>query len=148
MTLVLGFNCKLYRNTGSYGSPTWTLVSNCADLSLDLQFSESDVSTREGAGWEWTEPGLLSAPLTWTMIYDNAETQFDAIRTAALARTAIEFAVADGLIATAGTNYIRAVCKIFGFPLNQPLTEGCKVEIVAKPARNSDGAPSHVEVSA
>ena len=148
MTVPIGFQCKLYRNTGTYASPTWTEITNVKDLETPYAFSEADVSSRAGGGFREKMAGLLDAPINWGMVYDPADTVFVAIQTAAFARTTVEFAVADGAIATNGTRYLRARCQIMGFPTNQPLEEGVTVEVSAFPTRNSDGAPAFVTVSA
>jgi len=50
MALRLGLDARLYRNTGSYASPTWNFVQNVKDLTLNLEVGEADVSTRGTGG--------------------------------------------------------------------------------------------------
>jgi hypothetical protein len=147
MTVPIGFQCKLYRNTGTYASPTWTEITNVKDLEVPFAFSEADVSTRSGGGWREKMAGLLDAPVTFGMVYDPADTVYTALRTAAFARTTVEFAIADGAIATVGTHYLRARCQILGFTFNQPLEEGAMTDVSLFPTRNSDGAPAFVTVT-
>lgn len=148
MAVPIGFQCKLYRNTGSYGTPTWTEITNVKDLEIGFAFSEADVSTRAGGGFREKMAGLLDAPITWGMVYDPADTVFTALRTAAFARTVVEFAVADAAIATNGTHYFRVHTQITAFPFTQPLEEGFTVDVTATPTRNSNAAPAFVTVSA
>jgi len=35
-SVVLGLNAKLYRNTGTQQSPTWTEIANVKDVTLNL----------------------------------------------------------------------------------------------------------------
>src|SRR6187431_2263177 len=96
MAFVLGLNAKLYRNTGTFGTPVWDLISNVRDLRLNLEKGEADVTTRGGNGWEQVVATLKSATIEWGMLWDTADTDFTAIRTSFLSDTTIEFLVLDG----------------------------------------------------
>ncbi len=39
----LGFQCKLYRNTGTYGAPTWTEVTRIRDNKLNIPIGKSEI---------------------------------------------------------------------------------------------------------
>ena len=54
MSTRLGMDAKLYRNSGSFGSPIWTEVTNVKDLTLNLEKGEADVTTRANGGWRAT----------------------------------------------------------------------------------------------
>ncbi|GAB4138374.1 MAG: hypothetical protein Tsb009_06550 [Planctomycetaceae bacterium] len=54
MTIKLGMEAKLYRNTGTYALPTWVEMINVKDLTLNLEAGEADVTTRGNAGWRAT----------------------------------------------------------------------------------------------
>jgi hypothetical protein len=58
MAFVLGKDCKLYRNTGSFGTPAWNEIPNVKDLAKNFETSEADVTTRGNNGWEATVPAL------------------------------------------------------------------------------------------
>ena len=58
MTIKLGMEAKLYRNTGTYAAPTWVEMLNVKDLTLNLEASEADVTTRGNAGWRATIAAL------------------------------------------------------------------------------------------
>ena len=45
MPIKLGLDAKLYHNTGSYGAPVWSEISNVRDLTLSLEDGEADVTT-------------------------------------------------------------------------------------------------------
>lgn len=141
MTFVLGSNCKLYRNAGSYGTPDWQEIENTRDVDLGLQTGEADVSTRNNNGWEAVVAALLRGELTFGMIYDTADADFAAIQTVYFARGTIEFAVADGPIGTSGTQYWRGTCMITGFDISQPLTGPAEVGVTVKPTYAAN-APS------
>lgn len=140
---ILGYANHLYYNTGSYGSPTWTLISNVADCKVLIETDEVDATTRAGGGFFIAEPGLHKISIEWSMIYDGTDTAFLALRTAALARTSIEFLALDGLSGTTGSLGIRATCKLFGFPKDEAIAGITKVDMKAKPALYSVAPASY-----
>jgi hypothetical protein len=133
MGLKLGFQGKLYRNTGTPGQPTWNEIPNVRDLTLTLEASEADVSTRGGGGWRATAAGLKEVTIEWEMVWDPADEDMQAIRDAWLNNASIELAAVDGGITTQGTQGIRAICAITKFTRNESLDEAMTVSVTAKP---------------
>ena len=133
MGVKLGMDAKLYRNTGSYGTPVWNVVKNVKDVTLNLEAGEADVTTRGNAGWRANIATLKDASLEFEMVWDTADDDFTAIRTAFLTNAAIEFAVLDGPVATASSQGLRASMAITNFSRAEPLEEAIKVSVTAKP---------------
>ena len=100
MGVKLGLDAKLYRNTGTYGSPTWVEMTNVKDLTLNLEAGEADVTTRGNAGWRATLAALKDASIEFEMVWDTADAAFTAIKDAFFGGTSVEFAVMDGDVAT------------------------------------------------
>ena len=96
MGVKLGLDAKLYRNTGTSGSPTWVEMTNVKDLTLNLEASEADVTTRGNAGWRATLAALKDASIEFEMVWDTADAAFTAIKDAFFGSTSVEFAVMDG----------------------------------------------------
>jgi len=128
----LGSESKLYLGSGSWGSPTWAEQTTVVDVNLDPGFTQGDVSKRKHAGWTRMKTGWKDPTLTVKYLYDPADSQFVAMRTAFTAQTALMLAVADGAIATTGTWYFKADWNISAFPINQVLKEFQEVEITFK----------------
>jgi hypothetical protein len=145
MAFVLGLNAKLYRNTGTYGTPDWELIGNVRDLRLNLEKGEADVTTRGGNGWEQVV-ALKSATIEWGMLWDTADTNFTAIRTSFLSDTTIEFLVLDGAVETTGSQGLRAICMVNRFTRNENLREALTVDVAAKPTYDAN-APSWFTVA-
>lgn len=133
MGVKLGLDAKLYRNTGDYGSPTWAEVKNVKDVTLNLEAGEADVSTRGNGGWRANIATLKDASLEFEMVWDTADADFTALRTAFLANGAVEFAVMDGDIESAGSQGLRALMAITNFSRSEPLEEAISVSVTAKP---------------
>jgi hypothetical protein len=146
MAIKLGMDAKLYRNTGTYGSPTWDLIGNVKDLTLSLETGEADVTTRGNGGWRATVATLKDGSLEFEMIWDTEDTDFTAIRTAFLGNTAVEMAVLDGLVATTGSQGLRASFMVTNFTRNEPLEEAITVSVSMKPTYSAN-APAWMTVA-
>lgn len=133
MGVKLGMDAKLYRNTGTYASPTWNEVKNVKDVTLNLEAGSADVTTRGNGGWRANIATLKDASLEFEMVWDTADDDFAAIRTAFLGNSTVEFAVLDGPAATAGSQGLRATMAITNFSRAEPLEEAIKVSVTAKP---------------
>jgi hypothetical protein len=146
MAIKLGMDAKLYRNTGTYASPTWDLIGNVKDLTLSLETGEADVTTRGNGGWRATVATLKDGSLEFEMIWDTEDTDFTAIRTAFLGNTAVEMAVLDGLVATTGSQGLRASFMVTNFTRNEPLEEAITVSVSMKPTYSAN-APAWMTVA-
>ena len=141
----LGLKAKLYRNTGTYGSPVWNEVPNVKDVTLSIEKGDADVTTRGNDGWRAQLGTLKSASIEFEMVWDTADADHTAFHTAFLADTAIEFAVMDGkIIADSGVEAsqgLRATCSIFKFSRKEALESAIMTEISLKPTYATN-APS------
>src|SRR5690606_3721511 len=106
--IKLGMEAKLYRNTGTYAAPTWVEMLNVKDLTLNLEASEADVTTRGNAGWRATIAALKDGSIEFEMVWDTGDPDFTAIKDAFFGNTSIEFAVMDGAVASSGSQGLRA----------------------------------------
>jgi len=144
MAVKLGLDAKLYRNTGTHGSPAWNEVTKVRDVTLSLEAGEADVTTRGNNGWRATVATLKDASVEFDMVWDTADDDFGAIRDAFLNRAAIEFAVMDGDIAAAGSQGLRATCMVTNFSRNESLEEAITVSVTVKPTFSTTAPTWHV----
>lgn len=138
----VGLDMFLYYNTGNFASPTWAQI-NCRDLKKGRSLGQADVSNR-GSKNKLSEPTLFDREYTFDIVTDQTDTAFAALQTAFFARTAVEFALANGPIGTAGSVntggtanvvYSRMTCKIFGFEDAEPLDGADITSVTAKPCK-------------
>jgi hypothetical protein len=141
---ILGLDAKLYRNSGTYVSPTWSEIPNVKDLSLTLEKSEADVSTRASA-WSLVKGALKSATIDFNMVYDPGDTNWAAFKAAYLGNTPVECAILDGGVAVDGTEGLRASCEVLKWSHTQNLEEALMTEISLKPTR-AENAPEWMVV--
>jgi hypothetical protein len=146
MSIKLGMQAKLYRNSGSYGTPTWVEVGNVKDLTLNLEAGEADVTTRSNSGWRATVATLKDGSIEFEMVWDTTDPNFTAIQQGFFNNTPVEFAIMDGAIATAGSQGLRATMSITNFSRSEALEEAIMVSVTAKPTYAAN-APSWMTIA-
>lgn len=139
---ILAEDAKLYYNTGSYASPTWTLICNVKDLTLSMESAETDVTTRCGSGFREYVAGLTDITVSFNMLYDPADTAWEALRGHFFAKTTVEVLVLDGPQATAGSEGPRFHAIVTSFSRNETLGEALMTDVTLRPTANANAAPS------
>lgn len=127
-----GLDMYAYRNTGNYAVAVWDLIPNIKDLTLTTSRKEGDAS-RRASSVEQMVATLFSPSISWAMVNDPTDADLLVLWTAYDAGTLVEFAFADGPIATNGTRYIRYECQIFDMSEDQPLGDVALVNVTVKP---------------
>lgn len=138
MSVKLGMEAKIYRNTGTHGTPTWTILSNVKDVTLNLEKGEADVTTRANNGWKATVGTLKDGSIEFEMVWDPADAGFTAIQTAYFAGTSIELLALDGAYDATGSQGLRATMAITNFTRSEPLEEAITVKVTAKPTYSAN----------
>jgi predicted secreted protein len=123
----------LYRNTASYGTPTWVEIANVKDVTLNLSKGEADVTTRANNGWRATAGTLKEASVEFQMVWDTDDTGFAAIQQAFFSNDPIEFAIMSGAMTDPESEGLRATCNVFSFTRNEALEEAIMVDVSLKP---------------
>ena len=123
----LGLEGKLYY--GVAGSTAANELSNARDVTLNLESSEADVTTRANGGWRATVAALKDASIEWEMIWDTENAGFVAVKNAYFAGGPIALAILDG----ADGEGLDADFAITSFSRSEPLEEGMSVSVTAKP---------------
>ena len=139
---TLGMNAKLYFDTtaltGSDPSDasgaSWTELTNCRDVTLNLEKGEADVTTRANTGWRATAGTLKNGTIEFQMQWKPSDAGFTAIKNAWLNGTEIALACLDGSKDTAGKQGLVANFNIVNFTRGEPLEEAISVSVTAKPS--------------
>ncbi|HET6441925.1 MAG TPA: phage tail tube protein [Phycisphaerae bacterium] len=129
----LGMEAKLYRATGPHEAPGWEEIANAKDVTLNLDKSEADLTTRKNAGWRATVGALKEASVEFEMVWDTEDEGFTAIQEAWFDGTPIEVAVMDGPIDDPESQGLRATMAVMTFTRNEPLEEAITVNVTLKP---------------
>ncbi|MEM8739466.1 MAG: phage tail tube protein [Planctomycetota bacterium] len=143
MPRKLGYQAKLYRNTGDYASPSWVEITNAKDVTTNLEKGEADVTTRGNQGWRATAATLKDLQIEFQMIYDTDDASYGALEAAFFNDEIVEIAVADGAIETAGTKYLRASMEVFNFSRSEQNEEAITVDVTMKPTFAANAPTRH-----
>ena len=138
---ILGVNCKLYRNTATWGSPSWDEVTNVRDLTINLEKGEADVTIRGGNGFRQVVGTLKDGSIEFQMVWDPADADFTAIKDAYFNDTSIELMALDGSSAPAAgvtVQGLRADFSVVNFSRNEGLEDAVTVDVTVKPTYSSN----------
>ena len=116
------------------------------DLTLNLSKGEADATTRGSGGWKVILAGLKEGSIEFEMLWEPADTAFQAFFKAWLTDSNIAVAALDGDKAAAGSQGLWADFQVTGFVKKEPLNEPQSVSITLKPGYSAV-APEWVKVA-
>jgi len=122
----IGLDATLYRGTA--GQKAATEMKNVRNVTLNLESSTADITTRATNGWKAYASTLKDASLEFEMIDTAGDTDLAAIRAAWLAGTALAFFADDG-----GGEGLDADFIISGFTRSEPLEDAITYKVTIKP---------------
>lgn len=133
---MAGKRWKLYYNTGTHAAPVWAEIKRARDIKMPRGKGAADGSRRESE-FEIEESALKTTGLEFGYVYKKGtDAVRDALQESYDDDTKIQFAVADGLIETAGTRYTKFWGEVMDFDVDAPLKGDdlipCKVIHVAE----------------
>lgn len=124
---AVGYNDRLYLNTGTFGSPTWTEIDLRKDMSGGENVNNADHTTAKEArqGFTAYQYGLSEFTISTEMIPPTAtesSTSYETVRDANRNRTTVDALwVRAGAITTDGLDAVRAICGVYGGERNAPI---------------------------
>ena len=133
-----GYQCKIYLNTDTWDSPTWSEIDLTRDLTLNLARSEADLSSRAGSGFKQYLASLLDAGVDLELVWDTSNADFSAVLDAFLNNSTIELSIMDGDIETAGSEGMHADFVVTQCNRGEPLEGGVVANVTAKVAYSSN----------
>ena len=146
-----GNEAKLFHNTGTFAAPVWAEVTNIRDLTLNVEKTQLDASTR-ASKWALTKTGLKKASVDFQMIFDAADTDYGVFRDAFFSEVAgedeLELAVMSEDIATVGAEGLHALFVTTTFNRNEPLDDLVLIDVAIAPTPTADALPAWMEVAA
>lgn len=145
MGAIEGLSCKVYRNTGSYGSPVWALWQCVRDTTIDITFDEVDATCRGGGGLRQNAVTLTTIEVSGEAIKEKTDTSFVAMELAARNKAIVDVMVLDGAEDVEGTTGWRFDAHITSWSEAQPVEDIVKVSFTLKPAR-SENVPTFIEI--
>jgi len=137
MGVRLGRNAKLYRNTATYGSPTWAEIEIVRDLSVPMSREEISADVR-GSAFKLYAAGMAKIGIDFEILLDHDHADYVALLAAFTARTALDIFACTGAYNTSGEYYLRCDMKICDFSLGQPLKDKSVVTVSLKPCYSTN----------
>lgn len=96
MAFITGVTPKAYRNTATFGAPTWNEVDNVSKMKVGMKRDKSEGSRRTGGGMKQYMGTLLDISPTWEMLWDTGDADLAALLTAFTGNTEIDMIFLDG----------------------------------------------------
>ena len=132
MSTPLGVNSKLYYNSGTYGSPTWVEVSLIADLAVNPQWDEHDVSTR-GSRVKSMKKTMLGIEVSGRLKKKPGDTTYAKFVDGIVSDDTLDVLVLDGARDANNARGWRFDAQIHQGNDDQSLSGGGFLDIVLKP---------------
>ena len=149
----IGFKCKVYVNTGTYGSPTWAAVAAVNEWTWTIEANSADASDRYSFTDYMVKTGLkISFNGTVRVGGENAEKFLDELYTCDV----LDVMVLDGTSATNGSKGIRCDVQVHGGTQSQNRGDALyhQITLIPTPSANpvkavlvATGAPTFGEIT-
>ena len=133
MAVLKGIDCKVYRNTGTYASPTWALVNPTIEVTVNLENSTFDASNRD-SNYRLQLPALTDISVDFRFHKDKDDADFLALETAAQTRANLDLLILDGLQTVAASDGWRILGFFSSWTEAQPLEDAITVDATYVPA--------------
>lgn len=119
-----GSDCKMYRNTGTYASPTWGEISEVGDVSIpDLSIALAEMKRRANAFTKNLPSLIQTIKVNFKYWAGMGTTIYSALLTDFFARTPREYAIMNGSITVAANQGLRLPAVIEAFPKDEALED-------------------------
>lgn len=142
MGTIIGMDCELFHNSGTFITPVWGQCDAAKDVSIEVQVNEVDASRRGSGGWRQNETTLKEATVNATFVKDKDDATFVAIESAFRSNSSMEIAVLDGANAV-GTDWLTAKWKVTQWNESQGLEDVVNVEATFRIAPDEDLVPTY-----
>ncbi len=116
-----GDDFYLYRNTGTWGSPTWNECDMIRDVDHKRDGDAQEIHYR-GSKWKRKRQGKKSVELSVQTEVRASDADLAAFEVSYDNEASIILAVADGPIETNGTNYWKLDCECMA--IGEPQNDG------------------------
>ena len=137
MAVLKGIDCRVYRNSGTYSSPTWSLVNPVIEVTVNLENSAFDASNRD-SNYRLQLPALTDISVDLRMHKDKADADFEALEDAAQGRTNIDLLILDGVQTSGDSDGWRIQGFFTSWNESQPLEDAVTVDATFVPAATAN----------
>lgn len=144
MGTIRGVDCKIYLNTGTYATPTWTEWTSIVNATLNMEVGEFDASRRGSGAWRERGTTLRDISVDGECIKDKDDTTFVAIESSVQSNASVELLIMDGDRTSANSDGVRGLFRALSWNEGQELEEGVSIDFNFRPYPNTDSPPAFV----
>lgn len=137
MAVPLGRDARTYYNTGSFGSPTWSVIKRIRDQTTGGGATTIDVATRETA-FKATAVVEIDRNVSFQIIKIVTDASYLALESAYFNKTTVDVLALNGPVTTSGSRGTRAICAVTKFEEGYPLGEKQTVDVELSPTLSDD----------
>jgi hypothetical protein len=141
----LGILAKAYRNTASYGTPTWVEIDKIADLAVNPSWDEAEGGSRDSRVKKIAKT-MLGIEITGRIKVDTADAGYIALRDAMYTDIAIDLLILNGASDGNGNHGWRADWHVFEGGEDQAMGNRLYMDFVLRVADTAND-PKYAEVS-
>lgn len=124
-------------------------LSNCKNVTLNLEKSLADISTRATGGWKAEVAVLKTGSIDLTMLWDAADKGFSNLQHAFMNDKYIFLGVMDGNANTTTSGYriqgLYSPFTVSNFTRNEALEDALTATVTLKPTNVTNYAPAWVD---
>jgi len=136
MGFILGKDCKVFRNTGTWSSPTWSEITKVEVATQSIEAAEAEFKNR-GLQFTQSAGGILTASIDLALThFAGVDADYELLRDAIVVdpKTLLDMFFADGASATSKTQGLRGHFAVINMGRDEPLEDGVKNTFTVKPA--------------
>ena len=112
-TAKLGIKCKIYRNTGTFGTPVWSEVKSFSDVTVNATWDVVEVLTRASRVKQGVKTLLGLEVTAKIQVSDSGDTDYTAIRASLNDDSTQDFMILNGASNTNGVTGYRFESQIY-----------------------------------
>lgn len=143
-----GIDGAVYRNSGTYGSPTWAEITLIRDVSPSFPWDMADASSRTHKAKLYAKT-MIDIGAQLVVRADDADAGYQALFDAAMSSTTLmDMLVLDGPITTEGSMGVRCHFNVNESGQSQGAGDVIYTTFDLKPGYHTDGDPKKIEVGA
>lgn len=143
----LGIKAVMYRNTGAYGSPSWSAMTSIRDVTVTCPWDMVEAITR-GSRTKLYAKTLMDLGFSAMVRKDDNSTDAVALLAAAMQDTVLDCLILDGPLTTEGSTGFRAHLLVNLPSEDQGASAVIYDSYEFKPGFSSEGVPKYITVGA
>lgn len=143
---MLGLNAVTYRNTSTYGAPTFVAIPELESVNVTPSYTEAESNSR-ASQFGVTAMTLAGVTITARLKVKPGNTNYEALMDAFALRQTVDLLILDGSNTTVGARGLRAECYLMQATDDQAITNRLYRDLEIRLA-DTDNPPKWAKVGA